>query len=88
MNSMKQSHQGVLDRVGNNVQNEFTIGIEKVEQDDEGIDGIEPIAHDIGVQCHLLGKFSIENLVQDPKRVQYYTGGFDDYNHFMFFLIV
>ncbi|XP_062598931.1 uncharacterized protein LOC134260373 [Saccostrea cucullata] len=34
--------------------------------------------------CPVLGKFSIEQLKQEPKKVKYYTS-FNDYEHFMFF---
>lgn len=72
--------------VVNNVQMEVTIGGEReiTSGDDDCMDGIEPLEQDAGVQCTLLGTFSIDNLINDPKRVHYYTS-FQDYNHFMLF---
>ncbi|CAG2252655.1 unnamed protein product [Mytilus edulis] len=70
-------------RVVNTVQVE--VGNEaEVKEESDDLDGIEPMQQEMGVHCTLLGRFSIENLENDPKRVQYYTS-FRDYEHFMLF---
>lgn len=49
--------------VVNNVQMEVTIGGEReiTSRDDDCMDGIEPLEQDAGVQCTLLGTFSIDS---------------------------
>jgi len=70
----------------NNVQMEVTIGGEReiTSGDDNCMDGIDPLEQDARVQCTLLGTFSIDNVINDPKRVHYYTS-FQDYDHCMLF---
>lgn len=84
--SSKYSRRDDVDlSVVNNVQLEVEVGNEaEVKENFDDLDGIEPMQQEMGVHCTLLGRFSIENLENDPKRVQYYTS-FRDYEHFMLF---
>ncbi|CAC5380160.1 unnamed protein product [Mytilus coruscus] len=84
--SSKYSRRDDVDSsVVNNVQLEVEVGNEaEVKQECDDLGGIEPMHQEMGVQCPILGRFSIENLVNDPKRIQYYTS-FRDYDHFMLF---
>ena len=71
--------------VVNNVHMEVTIGGEReITSGDDCMNGIEPLEQDAGVQRTLLGTFYIDNLINDPKRVHYYTS-FEYYDHFMLF---
>ncbi|CAC5392327.1 unnamed protein product [Mytilus coruscus] len=84
--SSKYSRRDDVDSsVVNNVQLEVEVGNEaEVKEECDDLDGIEPMHQEMGVQCTILGRFSIENLVNDPKRIQYYTS-FRDCDHFMLF---
>ncbi|CAC5386363.1 unnamed protein product [Mytilus coruscus] len=84
--SSKYSRRDDVDSsVVNNVQLEVEVGNEaEVKQECDDLGGIEPMHQEMGVQCTILGRFSIENMVNDPKRIQYYTS-FRDYDHFMLF---
>ncbi|XP_071171650.1 uncharacterized protein [Mytilus edulis] len=84
--SSKYSRRDDVDlSVVNNVQFEVAVDNEaEVKEKFDDLDGIEPMQQEMGVHCTLLGRFSIENLENDPKRVQCYTS-FRDYEHFMLF---
>jgi hypothetical protein len=48
---------------------------------------IIPTEEDKEIQCQLIGRYSIETFILNPKAIQFYTG-FKSFEHFMFLLIV
>ena len=62
-----------------NIQSEIIVDVEECNIDDD-LDGIEPLEQETGIQCFLVEKYSIENLMNYSKRIYYYTG-FQDYDH-------
>jgi hypothetical protein len=44
---------------------------------------IIPTEEDKEVQCQLIGRYSIETFILNPKAIQFYTG-FKSFEHFMF----
>ncbi|XP_076073051.1 uncharacterized protein LOC143044775 [Mytilus galloprovincialis] len=79
--SKDKSMEGIENGIQYEVEIETTSNERPIEVTDES--DIGKVAEDKNVQCGLLGDYSIENFINNPKAVSYYTG-FSCYDHFIF----